>query len=290
MKYLQTLILIILLAVFSSSQVVEGGYYPYHHNRHISNRKGHQLDSLDMGFYRNDFLEAFWFVKLGGYNDFYVPECGQSKQEIMEYYNIENEESLKRQLVADTTITQYYSYVNYLMREPVLTNYYLNKDVIRFSFYSNTVYGSPSKISFIHEDSDYYITQKVYSHVVTLPYAQELTTVDEVLHPERQTDSLFINHISKISKQTYDSLYTMIENAKITSLKPFLGHCNWKSDHENDFLIELSFEAGFYYIKRSEGQLDSTLNRIISYAKKTSSIFEMEQEKFLQLHPRSKKQ
>ena len=112
------------------------------------------------------------------------------------------------------------SYLLYKMKEPILSNYFLDKDIYRITAIRS--WSKPICIRIEKSKDDISMTIKILNKDVTGPPISRQSLHYDSLNQEKQNVKFIQNNTTKLTSSVWDSLSTLIDSTNFWKTKPRL--------------------------------------------------------------------
>jgi len=155
----------------------------------------------------------------------------------------------------------YFSRYMYEFDEPILYNYYLEKDIIRLTSFSSI--NPPSMIKIEKKDDQIVMHKKNLNTYIANMYINNPEGFRSAIKSKEKQLEILVDTIFSRSEEQFTNLMALIDSTKITSLIPFenigkgLDGIYW--------ILEIHMKRGYYYIKRWDIQNTPSFQKIVDY-------------------------
>jgi len=157
---------------------------------------------------------------------------------------------------------KYYSRYMYEFNEPILYNYYLEKDIVRLTCFSSQ--DPPSLIKIEKKDNEVIMHKKALnSYISNLHINKPSEDYQSAIKSEEKLLEIIVDTIIYRTKEQFTELMALIDTSKITSLVPYESIVYGLDGV--DWILEIHTNRGYYYIKRWEIQDTPSFQEIVDY-------------------------
>ncbi len=264
-RALQTIILILIASKLLSQNSYESAYK---NDAGISDLNGEPVSKESLYFpiveakYVRHYLDnngkPKWFDD--AYQDLFVAEFGKNmvKDSLFFHY-------------IDPISQRIFSKYLFEFDEPVLYNFYLNRDIIRFTFIP--AFDNPVVIKLENLNDSTLLTMKVLDYRINNTVIQRAFYEDpSVIASCDNPATWVVNQQSFMDYPALDSLHMLINDLKIKSEVPFYNTV--VGEDGSDWIIEIHSETGYYYNERWSPPENSSIRIIAEYLIKLSKLEE----------------
>ena len=149
----------------------------------------------------------------------------------------------------------------YEFDEPILFNYYLEKEIVRLTCFSSL--SPPSMIKIEKIDDQVVVHKKDLNKYIANLYINNQEDYQIAIKSKEKQLEIIVDTIFPLHKEQFTKLMTLIDSTKITNLIPFKN--NVYGLDGADCILEIHTKRGYYYIKRWNIQDIPSFQKIVDY-------------------------
>lgn len=203
------------------------------------------------------------YVKLNGnikiipdiHHELYLKEFGEEKLKdtIQTHHIVE-------------PLQKWYSKYLYEFEEPILSNFYLEKEIIRFTLLRS--FDKPILIRAEKSSNNFELIFKVLNRRLDVDIFASLLKSGDNSQIDENLAYIEICDTVKLSNSQYSKLDSLIESTKIKEENPFLNYIT--GEDGADWIIEIHSHTGYYYQVRRSPDQQKSIRKIAEYLKQLS--------------------
>ncbi len=259
-----SIVIIFLISTATFGQ--QSGLLPFRNDITISDQIGNPNDSFAFYFPSVVFRDSTQFAKYYDAEEGFVrgtsvcKDLTTTKNEISKNHHIPFDSITESySFKIDTFLIQWFSYELYKMKEPVLFNYSLGKEIYRFTWLRS--FHRPVVIKIEKDENNIFISSKMLQWQVNLPFFKSYDEHgNEILYDN--SIPFEVNKTMIIRKTSFNSFIYLLDQLKITSVpyRPY-SPCMIGCDG-SEWIFEIQNNSGYYCITRWSPKKGTPLRRI----------------------------
>lgn len=235
----------------------------YTNDKEISHINGIPKSSSSIYLPSIESKDTLKYVKLNGnikiipeiHNELYLEEFGEERlKDTIRIHNILE------------PIQKWYSKYLYEFEEPILSNFYLEKEITRFTLLRS--FDKPILIRAEKSSNNFKLIYKVLNKRLDTDLYVSLLKSGKFPQTEKKLGSIGICDTIKLSNSQYSKLDSLIVSSKIKTEKPFLNYVT--GEDGADWIIEIHTHTGYYYQVRWSPDQQKSIRKIAEYLKQLS--------------------
>ena len=235
----------------------------YINDKSLSYKNGIPKSSLSIYLPSIKVKDTLKYIKINGnikiipkiHNELFRNEFGENKLQ----------DSVQTHIIEEL-YQKWYSRYLYEFDEPILSNFYLDKEITRFTLLRS--FDKPIVIRSEKSDNKFELIYKVLNKRLDDDLYVSLLKSGKYPQIDKNLASIEICDTIKLSDSQYSKLDSLIVNSKIKNERPFLNYVI--GEDGADWIIEIHNQTGYYYqIKWSPNQHKS-IRKIAEYLKQLS--------------------
>jgi len=157
---------------------------------------------------------------------------------------------------------QHFSRYMYEFDEPILYNYYLDRDIVRLTCFSSL--HPPSMIKIENQDDKIKIHKKdLNKYISDLVINKKPDDYQSAIKSKEKLLEIIVDTIFTRTEEQFTRLMTLIDSTKIMNLIPY-ENIVYGVDGV-DWILEIHTKRGYFYIKRWDIQETPSFQKIVDY-------------------------
>lgn len=166
----------------------------------------------------------------------------------------------------DTMSLMWYSFYLKTMKEPILYDQYLSKEIYRFSLFRS--FDPPITITLEKQDDQFYLLTKMSNRLFRPPFVRTFQDGHEI----KDTSSIFlqINEKQKIEPQQYDKFRGLLDETNFSCISP--RGINEPAIDGAEWILEIHNKQGYHYVERNSPKDSTVLRKIGEFLIKLSPV------------------